>query len=78
MRRWESVLRRDTQAWDDFKTWLHELERTEQTMMMNEANADGILQAKGRVFGIQRVFLVATANEREEQARARSGVQGER
>jgi hypothetical protein len=70
MQHWESVLRRDTKAWDSFKNWIEGLRLDALAGLMNADNVD---RARGVVEGIARVQLAATANEREEISRARAG-----
>lgn len=72
MRKWEAVLRRDSAAWDDFKAWLGEMEHQEIEGLV-EQSPSMIAHMQGRVHGIRKVLVAATANEREEQARARTG-----
>jgi hypothetical protein len=72
MRNWEAVLRRDSAAWDDFKAWLTEMDaQTLEGLMTGRESNISYLQ--GKVAGIRAVRDAATANEREENARARTG-----
>lgn len=68
MRKWEQCLRRDSVAWTDFKTWLHELEQRELANLMH---ADDVPRQRGIVDGIRAVLFDAELNEKEEKARAR-------
>lgn len=68
MRKWEVVLRRDSTAWDDFKAWLESMQADALSALMTASNIE---RDRGVVDGIRRVFVAATANEREETARGR-------
>ena len=70
MRKFESVLRRESEAWEDFKMWLDELSLTETKRMVSVGASEHDLQ-RGVVKGIEQVKFIATATEREELARAR-------
>ena len=70
MRRWETTLRHDAEAWTDFKLWLEQLESTELRRFTTLGAAD-FERHKGKLEGIRYVLTVATVEEREEASRVR-------
>jgi hypothetical protein len=78
MRKWESVLRRDESAWQDFKAWLAEMKQFQVNVLLQASNDTGASRRPaehmlGMIEGVERIIIAATANEREEIQRARAG-----
>lgn len=70
MRKWEQSIRRDSEAWDDFKHWLTELADSELRRLMH-LDMEKVERQRGLIEGIHHVLFHATATEREELASAR-------
>jgi hypothetical protein len=70
MRPWQSVLQRDSAAWEDFLSWLNELETAQLREFLNKT-IDAPTQ-RGVVQGIGLVRQRAKLNMLEEASIARS------
>jgi hypothetical protein len=69
-RPWEQALRKDEVAWADFLAWLDELKQRELERMLAIPPAEHEYQ-RGVHNGIDAVRYAATAQEKEDEERAR-------